>query len=217
MCSGIWLFGLLPFRKCIQLKVVLGTGEPFHKQKLFLLLWVHIRRKDYLRMYSVPVSLPWSTSEPCCRLQPLLLQTWAFALNIPVLCCHMGMRALQECHFVIKCHTLGSMVMEVFSSLDDAGILCAHLISSPAKDHHSCGLWGAAAGWEHKQHFGFLYNEKPELDYIKSFEVLLNVWLPAQLVKSAEKCLCCFSVNLKLIFSLPAWSATEGHLTSVIP
>lgn len=85
------------------------------------------------------------------------------------------------------------------------------------QDHLVCSLWGAAAGWEQKNNFGFLYNEKPELDYIESFEVLLNVWLPAQLVESAEKCLCCFSINLKLIFSVPAWSATEGHPISVVP
>lgn len=65
--------------------------------------------------------------------------------------------------------------------------------------------------------FGFLYNEKLELDYIKNVVVLLNVWLASQLVESARKLFSCFSMNLKFIFSLPACLATEGQLISVVP
>lgn len=194
-------------------RTVSETGEPFHKQQLFLLLVVHVRRwSENVLSACIPSlgALSW-LSHPCCTPEPLGLAT-------PVPCCHIRMRASPEWCFVTKCHTLDSMVMEVFSSRNKSGILWAHLITLwSTAGPHFCSLWGAAAGWEQNKHFGFLYNEKPELDYIKSFEVLLNVWLPAQLVESAEKCLCCFSVNLKLIFSLPAWSATEGHLISVVP
>lgn len=105
------------------------TGEPFHKQQLFLLLGVHIRRENDLRMmYSVPGSFPGSfpwehtwalSSHSCCTPEPL-------AFNIPVLCCHIGMEALPEWCFVIKCHTVDSMITEVFPARTMLGF-CVHI------------------------------------------------------------------------------------------
>lgn len=100
-----------------------------------------------------------------------------------------GIKIVLFCHFM----------PHVYSSFAQ---LQRHLYSTEKK-HNFYGLWSTAASKrEQNKHFGFLDNEKIEFDYIKNLGVLLSIWLASQLVKSAKKCMNCFSVNLKFIFFL---------------
>lgn len=205
-------------------RTVSETGEPFHKQQLFLLLGVHKGKWSENVLSACILSRILSLGAHPSPEQPAAipaahLSLWAWTcVVLPSEWGHyqsgvLSLNATRWTRWSRRCF----QPERCWGSACTSHQLTCKGPPGACQDHLFCSLWGAAAGWEQKNIFGFLYNEKPELDYIKSFEVLLNVWLPAQLVESAEKCLCCFSVSLKLIFSIPARSATEGHPISFVP